>query len=104
MRHPKVAEAQVIGMPDAFMGEELCALVRLKPEERADEEELRAYCRASISRQKVPKYIRFVTAFPLTASGNEYSILKSGEEDNGNPDERSTGSAANSRSHRARHD
>ena len=69
MRHPKVAEAQVVGVPDAFMGEELCALVRLKPDERADEEDLREYCRANISRQKVPKYIRFVTGFPLTASG-----------------------------------
>ncbi len=69
MRHPKVAEAQVIGVPDAFMGEELCALVRLKPGERAEEEELRAYCCANISRQKVPKYIRFVAGFPLTASG-----------------------------------
>jgi len=69
MRHPKVAEAQVVGVPDAFMGEELCALVRLKLDERADEEELREYCRANISRQKVPKYIRFVTGFPLTASG-----------------------------------
>ena len=69
MRHPKVAEAQVIGVPDAFMGEELCALVRLKPDERAEEEELRAYCHANISRQKTPKYIRFVTGFPLTASG-----------------------------------
>ena len=69
MRHPKVAEAQIIGVPDPFMGEELVALLRLKPEAQADEAELRDYCRANISRQKVPKYIRFVTAFPLTASG-----------------------------------
>ena len=69
MRHPKVAEAQIIGVPDAFMGEELVALLRLKAGEQADEEEIRAYCRAGISRQKVPKYVRFVEAFPLTASG-----------------------------------
>jgi fatty-acyl-CoA synthase len=69
MRHPKVAEAQVVGVPDPFMGEELVALLRLKADEQADEAELRQYCRANISRQKVPKYIRFVTAFPLTASG-----------------------------------
>src|SRR5262249_41927731 len=35
----------------------------------ADEAEMREYCRANISRQKVPKYFRFVTEFPLTASG-----------------------------------
>jgi fatty-acyl-CoA synthase len=51
------------------MGEELVATLRLKPDEQADEAEVREYCRANISRQKVPKYIRFVTAFPLTASG-----------------------------------
>jgi fatty-acyl-CoA synthase len=69
MRHPKVAEAQIVGVPDAFMGEELVALLRLKADEQADEAEMRQYCRANISRQKVPKYIRFVTSFPMTASG-----------------------------------
>jgi fatty-acyl-CoA synthase len=69
MRHPKVAEAQIVGVPDAFMGEELVALLRLKADEEADENEMRDYCRANISRQKVPKYFRFVEAFPLTGSG-----------------------------------
>ena len=69
MRHPKVAEAQVVGVPDAFMGEELAALLRLNAGEQADEAEVRAYCRANMSRQKVPKYVLFVDAFPLTASG-----------------------------------
>lgn len=69
MRHPKVAEAQAIGVPDAFMGEEMVALLRLKPDQTATEEEIREYCRANISRQKVPKYIKFVTEYPMTASG-----------------------------------
>jgi fatty-acyl-CoA synthase len=69
MRHPKVADAQVIGIPDAFMGEEMAALIRLKSGEELTEEELRAYCRANISHNKVPKYFKFVTAYPLTASG-----------------------------------
>lgn len=69
MRHPKVAEAQVIGVPDPFMGEELVALLKLKPGEQANEEEIRDYCRGSISKHKIPRYIRFVTAYPLTASG-----------------------------------
>jgi fatty-acyl-CoA synthase len=60
MRHSKIAEAQVVGVPDAFMGEEMCALVRLKHGESADEAEIRDYCRQGISRQKVPKYIKFV--------------------------------------------
>jgi fatty-acyl-CoA synthase len=69
MRHPKIAEAQVVGVPDVFMGEELVALLRVKLDEQTDEAEMRQYCRANISRQKVPKYFRFVTEFPLTASG-----------------------------------
>jgi len=69
MRHPKVAEAQVVGVPDSFMGEEAAALLRLKLGEDANEAEMREYCRAGISRHKVPKYVRFVTSFPLTASG-----------------------------------
>ena len=69
MRHPKIAEAQIVGVPDAFMGEELAAVLRLKADEQADEDEIRGYCRANISRQKVPRYFRFVIDFPLTASG-----------------------------------
>lgn len=69
MRHPKIADAQVIGVPDAFMGEEMAAVIRLKPGEQLSEEELREYCRASISHHKVPKYFKFVTEYPLTASG-----------------------------------
>ncbi|HUK92187.1 MAG TPA: AMP-binding protein [Blastocatellia bacterium] len=69
MRHPSIVEAQVVGVPDAFMGEEVAALVRLKAGAEPDEDELRAYCRAGISRHKVPKYIRFVNSYPLTSSG-----------------------------------
>lgn len=69
MRHPKIAEAQVVGVPDAFMGEETAALIRARPNQTIDEDEVRRYCRDGISRHKMPKYIRFVDAFPLTASG-----------------------------------
>ena len=69
MRHPKVAEAQVVGVPDTLMGEEAVAVLRLKPETSADADEIREYCRNGISRHKIPKHIKFVTEFPLTASG-----------------------------------
>jgi fatty-acyl-CoA synthase len=69
MRHPKIAEAQIVGIPDPFMGEEVCALIRLKPGELAEEDEIRQYCKDNISRHKIPKIFRFVEAFPLTASG-----------------------------------
>jgi len=69
MRHQKVAEAQVVGIPDQFMGEEVCALVRVKSGEEMSEDEIREYCKAGISRHKIPKFFRFVESFPLTASG-----------------------------------
>lgn len=69
MRHPKIAEAQIVGVPDVFMGEEMAALLRLKPGESADAAEIQEYCQARISRHKIPKYIKFVESFPLTASG-----------------------------------
>lgn len=69
MRHPKIAEAQIVGIPDKFMGEEVAAVIKLKPGETATEDELREYCKTNISRHKVPKYFRFVAAYPLTMSG-----------------------------------
>jgi len=69
MRHPKIAEAQVVGVPDSFMGEEVAAVLRLRPNETITEDEIRSYCGDGISRHKVPQYIRFASVFPLTASG-----------------------------------
>src|SRR5947207_12003723 len=58
MRHPKVADVQVVGVPDAFFGEELLAVV-IPAGERLTEQELRDYCRGQISHQKIPRYIQF---------------------------------------------
>jgi len=69
MRHPKIAEAQVVGVPDTYMGEEGVALIKLKAGESADADEIREYCRANISRYKVPKYFNFVSSYPMTVSG-----------------------------------
>ncbi|WP_439588038.1 AMP-binding protein [Hydrogenophaga sp.] len=68
-RHPKVQDVQVVGVPDARYGEELCAWVVVKPGLSATEEELRAFCQGQIAHYKVPKYIRFVTEFPMTVTG-----------------------------------
>jgi fatty-acyl-CoA synthase len=68
-RHAKIADVQVIGVPDAVYGEELCAWVRLKPGERATAEEIQTFCRGQIAHYKIPRYIRFVDAFPMTVTG-----------------------------------
>jgi fatty-acyl-CoA synthase len=67
--HPKVAEVQVVGIPDVRLGEELCAWIRLVAGKTCDDEEIRAYCSGRIAHYKIPRYVRFVDRFPLTASG-----------------------------------
>jgi len=69
MRHPKVADVQVVGVPDAFFGEELLAVVIPKVGEPLTEQELRDHCKGQISHQKIPRYFQFVESYPLTASG-----------------------------------
>jgi len=69
IRHPKVADVQVLGVPDKFFGEELLAIVIPQRGEQLSEAELREYSKGQISHQKIPRYFQFVEAYPLTASG-----------------------------------
>ncbi|MSP48928.1 MAG: AMP-binding protein [Alphaproteobacteria bacterium] len=68
-RHPKIQDVQVIGVPDDKYGEEICAWVRLRSGETLEEEEIRAFCRGQIAHYKIPRYVRFVDAFPMTITG-----------------------------------
>jgi len=68
-RHPKVQDVQVVGVPDVRYGEELCAWVIVKPGQELGEDELRDFCKGQIAHYKVPRYIRFVQAFPMTVTG-----------------------------------
>ena len=67
--HPAVQDVQVFGVPDARMGEEIAAWVQVKEGAALTEEELKEFCRGRISHYKVPRYIRFVTEFPMTVTG-----------------------------------
>jgi fatty-acyl-CoA synthase len=67
--HPKVSEAQVIGLPDLKYGEEVCAWVRLREGQYATEDEIREFCRSQVATYKIPRYVRFVTEFPTTVTG-----------------------------------
>jgi len=71
--HPAVQDVQVIGVPDKQYGEEAMACIILKEGESLSEQEMRAYCMASMARHKVPRYIDFVDSFPMNAAGK---ILK----------------------------
>jgi len=67
--HPKVDEAQVVGIPNARLGEIVAAWVRLRPGVEATEEEIRDFCQGQIAYYKIPAHIRFVDDFPATLSG-----------------------------------
>ena len=75
----------MIGIPDARLGEEIMAWVLLREGSSTTGEDLKEYCREHIAHFKVPKYIRFVSGFPMTVTGKvqkfvmrEQSIIELG--------------------------
>ena len=72
-RHPKVADVQVVGLPDEKYGEELCAWIIAR--EAVSEDDIRKFCDGQIARYKIPRYIRFVDAFPMTVTGKVQKFL-----------------------------
>ena len=71
--HPKVRDVQVIGVPDEGYGEEIMACVILKEGETSTEEEMKEFVRSHMAKHKTPRYVGFVSEFPMNAAGK---ILK----------------------------
>ena len=71
--HEKVKDVQVIGVPDEQYGEEIMACIILKEGEQMTVEEMKQYIMDHMARHKVPRYIDFVTEFPMNVAGK---ILK----------------------------
>ena len=67
LTHPNIADAAVFGIPDALLGEKVCAWIRThKP---LAPEDLTGWCREKIAHHKVPAIIRVVDQFPMTVTG-----------------------------------
>ena len=67
--HEAVEDVQVIGVPSEKLGEEVMAWVKVKSGHTITPAELEQFCRLSIAHYKVPKYWKFVSAFPMTVTG-----------------------------------
>jgi len=74
-RHPKVLDVAVVGVPDRKYGEEIGAVIRLREGVTAEPEEIIEFCRGQIAHFKVPRYVRFVDAFPMTVTGKLQKYL-----------------------------
>jgi fatty-acyl-CoA synthase len=74
-RHPKIQDVQVVGVPDPRYGEELCAWVKLRDGEHAAPEDIQEFCKGQIAHYKIPRYIKFVDAFPMTVTGKIQKFL-----------------------------
>lgn len=69
LKHPAVAEAAVVGKPDDFLGESICAFLILKDGHSCTSKELMHFCHENLPLYKMPKSIRFVSSFSKTESG-----------------------------------
>ena len=67
--HDAVLDVSVYGISSAFFGEEVAAAVRVQPGATIDELEVMEFCEKRLARFKVPRHVRFVESFPMTASG-----------------------------------
>jgi len=68
-QHPKIEQAEVIGVPDEKYGEQVCAWIKLREGETASEDEIKDFCKGKIAHFKIPYYVKFVDEFPMTVTG-----------------------------------
>ncbi|MDV4146133.1 AMP-binding protein [Shimia sp. FJ5] len=75
MRHPKVSDVQVFGIPDEKFGEEVCAWAIAKPGTDLSEEELREALKGQVAHYKVPRHFRIVDEIPMTITGKPQKYI-----------------------------
>jgi fatty-acyl-CoA synthase len=68
--HPDIEDAQVIGVPDARLGEELMAWIKMRPGAQAlDAAAIKTFCTGKLAHFKIPRYVHIVDEFPMTVTG-----------------------------------
>jgi long-chain acyl-CoA synthetase len=82
LKHPAVAETACVGVLDDYKGQIPTAFIVLKDGQSATPDEIRDFCRQSLSEYKVPKQIKFIDSLPRTGSGQIDRKLLSGRKEN----------------------
>ncbi len=67
--HSKISDVQVYGVPDRKYGEQVMAAIVLKKGVAMTEDEVEDFCKDKIANYKIPRYVKFVEGYPMTASG-----------------------------------
>jgi fatty-acyl-CoA synthase len=73
--HPKIAQAQVFGIPDDVLGEIVCAWIVPKDGAAMTEEDIRNFCKREIAHFKVPAHVRFKAELPMTVTGKPQKFV-----------------------------
>jgi fatty-acyl-CoA synthase len=67
--HPAIEQIEVFGVPDEKYGEQVAAWIKLRPDQTASADDIRAFCQGAVAHFKIPHYIEFVDEFPMTVTG-----------------------------------
>jgi len=74
-QHPQISEAQVFGVPDARLGEVVCAWIVPVAGKNPDAEMIQNFCKGQIAHYKIPVHFRFVEELPTTVTGKPQKFV-----------------------------